>query len=121
MSKPENYVNKRAGSVSKRRALTNSTFSARLMLVLAAIMIVASCASAPRCPMRPQSTGKTIKSATPPPEDTGPIIQTTLSGDPGVTDIEIYQGTGEFINKDAAQAVPEVVSEDGEIVLNFEG
>jgi len=120
MSKPENYVNKRAGSVSKRRALTNSTFSARLMLVLAAIMIVASCASAPR-PMRPQSTGKTIKSATPPPDDTGPIIQTTLSGDPGVTDIEIYQGSGEFINKDAAQAVPEVVSEDGEIVLNFEG
>jgi hypothetical protein len=105
MSKPENYVNKRAGSVSKRRALTNSTFSARLMLVLAAIMIVASCASAPR-PMRAQSTGKTIRTATPPPDDTGPIIQTAIAGDPGVTDIEIYQGTGEFINKDAARAIP---------------
>jgi len=40
---------------------------------------------------------------------------------PGVTDIELFEGTGVFINKDAAVRPPEVVSEDGEIVLNFEG
>ena len=107
MSKPDNYVNSSAGRIRKRRYLPAPTSSARLMLVLAVIMFVASCSSVPRAPMRPQSTGKTIRTATPPPEDTGPIIQTAIAGDPGVTDIEIYEGTGEFINKDAAwQSAP---------------
>jgi general secretion pathway protein D len=121
MSKPKNNVNYSAGPERMRRFLPDSSISARLILILAIIMVVASCASAPRAPMRPHSTGKTIKTSTPPPEDTGPIVQSTIAADPGVTDIEIYQGTGEFINKDAAKRVPEVVSEDGEIVLNFEG
>jgi len=101
--------------------MVNSTRVTKIALVLAVIMIVASCASATRPPMRPQSTGKTIKTSSPAPEDTGPIIQSSINNDPGITDIEIYEGTGKFINKEAAQRRPDVVSGDGEIVLNFEG
>jgi len=121
MSIPEKCASEKAGNVGMWRVLINSSFGARMMLVLAVIMVVASCSSTPRAPIRPQSTGKTIKTATPAPEDSGPIIQTAVSGDPGVTDIEIYEGSGEFINTEAAQRRPDVVSEDGEIVLNFEG
>jgi len=39
----------------------------------------------------------------------------------GVEDIELRKGSGSFIDEKAAQRVPSVVSEDGEIVLNFEG
>ncbi len=38
-----------------------------------------------------------------------------------MTAIEVYEGTGVFINEEAAVRAPEVVAEDGEIVLNFEG
>ncbi|MFT5140213.1 MAG: general secretion pathway protein D [Lysobacterales bacterium] len=41
-----------------------------------------------------------------------------LSG--GVVDIERYPGSGKFINEDAANLPAKAVSEDGEIVLNFE-
>ncbi len=121
MSIPEKCASERAGNGGMWGGLINSSFGARMMLVLAVIMVVASCSSAPRAPIRAQSTGKTIKTASPAPEDSGPIIQTAVSGDPGVTAIEIYEGSGEFINKEAAQRRPDVVSEDGEIVLNFEG
>jgi len=98
------------------------SFGSSLLLVLAVILVVAGCSSTQHTPMRPQSTGKTIKTATPPPEDSGEVVFSAVSaGDPGVTDIEIIQGSGEFINKDAAQRRPDAVSGDGEIVLNFEG
>jgi general secretion pathway protein D len=68
------------------------------------------------------STGKTIKTAsTEAPDSDSPIISTAINSDPGVTDIEIYEGTGIFINEEAAVRQPEVVAADGEIVLNFEG
>ncbi len=58
--------------------------------------------------MRPQSTGKTIKSASPPPADSGEVIFSAISpGDPGITEIEIYEGTGEFINEEAARRRPD--------------
>jgi len=92
------------------------------MLMLAVIMLVASCSSTSGGRMRPQSTGKTIKTASPAPDDSAPVFQTsTFSGDPGVTEIEIIEGSGEFLNEEAAQLRPHVVPEDGEIVLNFEG
>ena len=101
--------------------MVNSTRVTKIALVLAVIMVVASCASSTRPPMRPQSTGKTIKTTSPAAEDLGPIIQSTINMDPGVTDIEIYEGSGKFIDNEAAQRRPDVVSADGEIVLNFEG
>jgi general secretion pathway protein D len=38
----------------------------------------------------------------------------------GVEDVERYPGTGEFLNRSAATPPMKAVSEDGEIVLNFE-
>lgn len=38
----------------------------------------------------------------------------------GIDGVEIYPGSGEFLNEDAARVPAKAVSEDGEIVLNFE-
>ena len=98
------------------------SFATRLMLVLAMILVVAACSTTPAPTRHTTTTGLTLKTAGPPSDESGPITDVSASsGDPGVTDIEIYQGSGEFINEDAAQRRPDVVSEDGEIVLNFEG
>ena len=88
------------------------------LIVVILIVIVASCSST--TPVRPTSTGKTIKSASTP-TDNQPIISDFTEADPGVTDTEVYEGTGVFINERAARMPAQPVSEDGEIVLNFEG
>ena len=93
----------------------------RMVIVLAIVLIAASCSSTGRAPIAPQSTGKTIKSASTAVPDNQPVITSTASIDPGVTDIEIFEGTGVFIDEEAARRAPEVVSAEGEIVLNFEG
>jgi general secretion pathway protein D len=93
----------------------------RLLIILAIVLIAASCSTTPRGPLGPQSTGKTIKTASSPLPDNRPVISTSFNPDPGVTEVEIFEGTGVFINEEAARRPPEVVSEDGEIVLNFEG
>lgn len=90
-------------------------------MIVATVFVVAACSTTTRAPMRPMSTGKTIKSAASNVPEQRPITTAPQTVDPGVTDIEIYQGTGEFINQEAARRAPEVVAEDGEIVLNFEG
>ena len=101
---------------------SRQVFGVKFLLVLAIILIVASCSSTQRAPIRPQSTGKTIKSSTLPEEDLEPVIITSSqSWDLGVTDVELFEREGEFIDMEAAGQRPEVVSEDGEIVLNFEG
>ena len=51
---------------------------------------------------------------------TEPVIQTSTQESPGITELEIYEGSGEFINEAAARREHAPVSEDGEIVLNFE-
>ena len=92
------------------------------LIVMSLVVIIASCSTTPHPPIRPMSTGKTIKSASNElPDSSDPVISTALNTDPGVTDIEIYEGTGVFINEEAASRRPEVVAADGEIVLNFEG
>ena len=97
-------------------------FGSSLLPVLAVILVVAGCSSTQHAPMHPQSTEKTIDSAAASPADADAVIFSAVAnGDPGVTEIEIYPGTGEFINTDAARRRPDVVSVDGEIVLNFEG
>ena len=71
----------------------------RLAVFFAVLAVAASCTST--TPVRPTSTDKTIKS-TSAPADNQPIIEGMTEADPGITDIEVYQGTGEFINMDAA-------------------
>lgn len=108
--------------VQGRFGLFMRRFRLRVLLAMAVILVVAACSSTQHSPMRPQSTGKIIKSATPAPEGSDTVIFSAIApGDPGVTEIEIYSGTGEFINVEAAKRRPDVVSEKGEIVLNFEG
>ena len=110
-------MNQSAGN----RVAAPSRWARRLAWVLVMALIVASCSTTTRAPMRPMSTGKTIKTASGSMTETSPIQSAPQNVDPGVKDIEIYEGTGEFINREAAVRPPEVVSEDGEIVLNFEG
>jgi general secretion pathway protein D len=110
-------MNQSAGN----RVEAPSRWTRRLVWVLVMVLIVASCSTTTRAPMRPMSTGKTIKSASGSVTEPAPMQATPGSVGTGVTDIEIFEGTGEFINRDAAVRPPEVVSEDGEIVLNFEG
>ena len=52
-----------------------------------------------------------------------PIFSTTVNASEagGVEDVELKIGEGSFINEQAAQRKLSAVSEDGEIVLNFEG
>lgn len=106
---------------SRWSTLTESGAARRLVLVLVIVLIAASCSTTSRGPIRATSTGKTIKTASTDVPDTRPVITSTSSVDPGVVDIEIFEGTGIFIDEEAARRAPEVVSEDGEIVLNFEG
>jgi general secretion pathway protein D len=85
------------------------------------VLLVAACSSTSVKPVRPTSTGKTIKTSTAPPEELGPVFQSAINADPGITDEEIFEGSGQFIDKEAAKIERPAVSEDGEIVLNFEG
>ena len=91
----------------------------RLTVMAVIILAVANCSTTYE-PVRPTSTGKTIKSTTPPPEDQL-VIENITEADPGIIDTEIYEGTGVFINEGAARVSSKPVAEDGEIVLNFEG
>jgi general secretion pathway protein D len=92
-----------------------------LLIVLAVILVAGGCSHRGQT-MRPESTGKTIKSASEPSPESDRVIATTSSPSrQGIQDIEIYEGSGVFLNEEAAQRRPDVVAEDGEIVLNFEG
>jgi general secretion pathway protein D len=62
----------------------------------------------------------------PPPvaDGTEDNIVTESTADPnatGIDDVELYPGRGTFIDESAARRPASTVSEDGEIVLNFEG
>ncbi|MBT8064837.1 MAG: type II secretion system secretin GspD [Gammaproteobacteria bacterium] len=92
----------------------------RLWIVLTVIFFAVSCTTTGPTPVRPTSTGKTIKTASLPSDDQ-PIIETSVRAVPGVTEKEIYSGSGVFIDEEAAQPREDPVSQDGEIVLNFEG
>jgi len=86
------------------------------------ILVVAGCATSPP-PMRPQNIGKPIKSSSNPVNDAKVIAEPSLNSEtkPGVPEIEIYEGSGVFIDEAAAARRPAPVAADGEIVLNFEG
>jgi general secretion pathway protein D len=92
----------------------------RALVIGLILAVTASCSSTGTKPMRPESTGKTIRAASKGGADYSPVIESAVQPTPGVTEKEIYEGTGVFINEDAARIRPEVVAEDGEIVLNFE-
>jgi general secretion pathway protein D len=92
----------------------------RLLILLAVVAVAASCSTTGTQPVRPITTGKTIKSAADSKPVAEPVIETATQQSPGITELEIYEGSGEFINEEAARREHAPVSEDGEIVLNFE-
>ncbi len=90
--------------------------------VIAAVsmLLLNSCATTP-APSRDSSHQRLHKIASK--EDTTPVYSTSSQTEEtkGVTGVESYPGSGEFINEKAAKRSPSAVSEDGKIVLNFEG
>ena len=87
-----------------------------LMLVLT---ILGSCTST--SPARnPSDRQALLDAASTGLEAEGIVASAGTAGSVGVEGIERYPGSGIFINEDAARRPAGVVSEDGEIVLNFE-
>jgi general secretion pathway protein D len=118
----------KSGSGTRQVALNpvapkcNSTMR-QALLVISIVLVAAGCAT-DRMPAREYSAGLQTKSASTSseaPRDV--VVQTGVSSNinPGVTNVEIYDGSGVFINEDAAKRPPDPVAADGEIVLNFEG
>ncbi|MGK2925203.1 MAG: type II secretion system secretin GspD [Lysobacterales bacterium] len=91
------------------------------LVAILSVLAGASCSSTGDRVVHPTSTGKTIRSASDSVLGDKPVFESTQEAAPGITELEIYEGSGEFINREAARSAPEAVAEDGEIVLNFEG
>ena len=86
--------------------ISKGNFGLRPFTMVLAVLIVAGCASFGGTPVRPSSTGKTIKSASTSMPSGKPVIESTIAANPGVTDLEIYEGTGVFLNQEAASGRP---------------
>jgi len=86
---------------------------------VAILLLVNSCTTAPA--VREEPHQRLNKVATE--ENDEPIYTTTVDASQagGVEDVELRTGSGSFINNEAAKRIHSKVSEDGEIVLNFEG
>jgi general secretion pathway protein D len=90
-----------------------------LIYAVAILLLVSSCATDPMVREEPhQRLNKTAGE-----ENLDPIYTTTVNASEagGVEDVELKPGSGSFINEKAASRKRKAVSEDGEIVLNFEG
>jgi general secretion pathway protein D len=90
-----------------------------LLYAVAILLLVSSCATDPGVREEPhQRLNKTTSE-----QNSEPIYTTeaNASGAGGVEEEELKPGSGSFINEDKAIRRLSAVSEDGEIVLNFEG
>jgi general secretion pathway protein D len=90
-------------------------------VLLAGLLLSSSCSNImPKEISRPDPSNRdTVDEGLP--DDTVLFTNTDDTVDAGVTDNELYQGTGEFINEEAAASPNRAMTPDGEIVLNFEG
>jgi hypothetical protein len=102
-----------------------SGLAQKLLLVVAILLVSAGCAT----------TGKQSSPADPPVHNS-PVAQPATNVEvsqvsveekvsneegAGVAEVEIYTGSGVFVNEEVAGKREAPVSADGEIVLNFEG
>ena len=92
----------------------------RLGIAATVALVVIGCATTTYPTARPGSTGSVLNTAREA-DSAQPIIDASQEADPGITDAEIYEGTGVFIDENAARPRAQPMAEDGEIVLNFEG
>jgi general secretion pathway protein D len=90
-----------------------------LIYSVAILLLLNSCSSVPM--VREEPHQRLAKSESQ--ENMDPVFSTAVNPAEagGVEDVELRKGSGSFINEDAAQRKLSAVSEDGEIVLNFEG
>jgi general secretion pathway protein D len=90
-----------------------------LIYAVVIMLLLNSCSTAPA--VREEPHQRLVKAESE--ENIEPIFSTTVNPSEagGVEDIEMRKGSGSFINEDAAKRKLSAVSEDGEIVLNFEG
>jgi general secretion pathway protein D len=90
-----------------------------LIHAVAILLLVNSCATGPSVREASHLRLNKVEQE----ENLEPIYSTTVNASQagGVEDVEIKKGDGAFINEEAARRKLSAVSEDGEIVLNFEG
>jgi len=111
------------GSAARRRSGGAGSLARRLLLVVFIVLVVASCGTT-RSPTRMHGSIRSAEPESPQEAKTDQVaVESEQAGkdNTGVTEVEIYDGTGKFINEDAARERPAPVAADGEIVLNFEG
>jgi len=92
-----------------------------LIYAVAILLLVNSCATT-NTPLRPEPHHQRLNKAELK-ELEEPIFTNAVNASQagGVEDVELRLGEEPFINEDAARRKLSAVSEDGEIVLNFEG
>jgi len=91
----------------------------QIVVALALMLFLGSCATVN--PYRPTPQRTSMKPAGADAAVEGIITSVSENGsEGGIEDVEVYPGSGQFIDEEAAQRPVSVVSEDGEIVLNFE-
>jgi len=90
-----------------------------LIHIVAILLLVSSCTTPTGVREEPHQRLNKADSE----QDSEPIYSTTVNASEagGVEDVELNQGSGTFIDEGAARRNLSAVSEDGEIVLNFEG
>ena len=112
----------------KRQQSSERKFAGGLMqkclLVTTMLLVAASCATTGQQP--PSQSSRAHDSVPQPAPDSEPaqvVVESPVSDAAGraVSEVEVYTGSGEFVNKEAATRRETPVSADGEIVLNFEG
>ena len=90
-----------------------------LLLAMAILLLVNSCATAPEATREQHQ--RLVKDESDQNSDAVFSANTDEAKAGGVKDVELREGNGEFINEKAAKRKLSAVSEEGEIVLNFEG
>lgn len=90
-----------------------------VIVAVAILLLLSSCRSNPGVREEPHQRLNKVASE----ENSAPVYSTTVNTSQagGVEDVEFTFGDGSFINEKAARRIHSAVSEDGEIVLNFEG
>ncbi|MCW8925804.1 MAG: type II secretion system secretin GspD [Xanthomonadales bacterium] len=90
-----------------------------LMRAVVILLLINSCSTAPVARQEPHQ--RLLKDAEIANSDSVFGAAVNESGTDGIEDVETREGSGSFINEEAAKRKFSAVSEEGEIVLNFEG
>ena len=98
----------------------------KFLLVMAIALIAASCATTGQQSPSPSpysSAHDSVPQPVPAVESAQVAVESPVSDEKSaaVAEVEIYTGSGVFVNEEAASKKEAPVSADGEIVLNFEG